>query len=195
MLPHPLWGEALMASAPPGEGHRPTKRTREATPDPPQADTGDEPAVPDAEADTNDALNLSKTAELLAVVCLMNREQIIDLRRLLYTLIVGIPYVPHRELYREYLCRLDDKDMIYGWRLRLAFETFFPERVPGRIRRLWETRMVARREVLSPNSEEPAMTCLDLADLLLCHASNTYEFSAQEEPAADRELATPRTEE
>ena len=89
-----------MSSTPPGEGHRPMKRTREDTPESPQANTGDEPEIPDAEADANDTLNLSKTAELLAEACLMNREQIIDLRRLLYTLIEGTPYVPHREQYR-----------------------------------------------------------------------------------------------
>ena len=120
------------------------KRRRDDAFDPTQIDSGSESVLTNAEIDGYVALNLTKTVEILAEACLMNREQIVDLRKMAYTLLESSPYVPRRDHHQDRLRLMAEEDQAWAWRMDLCFQAFSPEYTPDRRARSREVRMGAR---------------------------------------------------
>ena len=166
------------------------KRPRDTTHDPTQIDSGSDTPSPNVEEERNVAPDLVKIVEILAETCLMNREQISDLRKMGRTLLDSSPYTLHQEHYRNRLRLMEDEDQIWAWRMDLFFQAFSPEHDPAIRARSMEVRMVARKEALPSDEEEeeenlPAMLRCWPEDMFANHGAGTREDTGTDHQPAE----------
>ena len=119
---------------------------------------------------------------------MMNRQQIIDLRKLAYALLEANPQASRHNYRLRRLHLMAIEDEFWAGRLHPCFEEYYPMYNGRRRVRATEVRLISRRALLPTGSEEedenpPAMVPHDPANLLIY-----LDHPTQDEPTNRTQL-------